>query len=435
MKQQFPKILIVSRGVWNDNSTSNTLTNIFSNYPSEQLAQIYIETKKPNTRHCNSFFQISEYSLIKKIFRWKTKTGQRVDAHYVDDQDIAKKEASTMDYVREHRRYIYTILREFLWLLNGWKSKELKQFIIDENPDVIWLSGSPLILMNRLSRYVVKTAGKPYCIFEMDDVYSYKHNGWNLVKYLYRFFLRKNVKKLIKGASQLFVISPKMKKEYDSIFGTNSIVLTKGIDFSSVTYHSYVAHHPIQMVYMGQVIYDRLSSLEYIGKALDEINEDEKEKQIVLNIYTNNPIEIHKKESMEKMGNMIFHDPVPYSEVKNVIEQNDVVVFVESLKEQFKDIARLSFSTKITDYLASGKCIFAVGPKDIAPIEYFKDNDAAIVANDYDSIKEQLHKLLVPEMVEGYSKKAFLCGKANHDKAMLDRIVFGRITEITNNNN
>ena len=138
---------------------------------------------------------------------------------------------------------------------------------------------------------------------------------------------------------------------------------------------------------------------------------------------------------MEKMGNMIFHDPVPYSEVKNVIEQNDVVVFVESLKEQFKDIARLSFSTKITDYLASGKCIFAIGPKDIAPIEYFKDNDAAIVANDYDSIKEQLHKLLVPEMVEGYSKKAFLCGKANHDKAMLDRIVFGRITEITNNNN
>ena len=431
MEQQYPRVLIVSRGVWNDNSTSNTLTNIFSNYPAEQLSQIYIETKKPNTKHCKSFFQISEYALIKKIFKWKTKTGQIVDAHYVEDQDVAEKEASTMDYVREHRRYIYTILREFLWLLNGWKSKELKQFIIDENPDVIWLSGSPLILMNRLGRFVAKTAGKPYCVYEMDDVYSYKRAAWNPVKFLYRFSLRKHVRRLVKNASQLFVISPKMKKEYDSIFGTDSIVLTKGIDFSSVSYHPYVAHQPVQMVYMGQVIYDRFSSLELIGRALDEINKDE--KRIILNIYTNNPIEGTRKDKMTKNGSVVFHAPVPYSEVKDVIEHNDVVVFVESLNDKFKDTARLSFSTKITDYLASGKCIFAVGPTDIAPMEYFGENDAAVVAHEYDEIRTKLKELLKPGMIETYSQKAFSCGKTNHDKAVLDDIVYGKLLEIANN--
>ena len=431
MRKQYPKILIVSRGVWEDSGTSSTLTNIFANYPSEQLSQIYIETKKPNTNHCSSFFQISEFSLLRKIYKWKTRTGHRVNSVYVQDEEVARKEAETMQYVRGHRSFLYTILREFLWHLNGWKSRELKSFINEEDPDVIWLTGSPLILMNRLSQYVVKEAKKPYCIYEMDDVYSYNNCGKNPLKYLYRFFLRKNVKKLISGASQLFVISPKMKREYDSIFGTDSIFLTKSIDFSSVTFHPYQIHQPVRMVYMGQIIYDRLSSLELVGKALDEFN---KEKQhIVLDIYTNNFIDELRKSQIIKGNSVFFHAPVPYSEVKNVIDQYDIVVFVESLDKKFKNIARLSFSTKITDYLSSGKCVLAVGPSDIAPIEYLKENDAALVANNYDEIKERLQDILLPETIESYSYKAYSCGKANHNKTNMDASVFGKLIEIANN--
>lgn len=428
---RFPKILIVSRGVWEDNSTSNTLTNLFYNYPSDKLSQIYIETKKPNTSHCHSFFQISEYALVKRIFNRKIVTGKRVDSNYEENKEIADKEANTMSYVRSHRSMLFTLLREFLWSLNGWKTKELKDYIRQEAPDVIWLSGSPLILMNRIGEYIVKTTQKPYCVYEMDDVYSYKRAAWNPVKFLYRSSLRKHVRRLVKSASQLFVISPKMKKEYDAVFGTDSIVLTKGIDFSSVSYHLSEVHHPIQMVYMGKIIYDRISSLELIGRALDEINKDE--KHIVLNIYTNNLIEGSRKENIIKNGNVVFKAPVSYSEVKDVIEHNDVVVFVESLNDKFKDTARLSFSTKITDYLASGKCIFAVGPDDIAPMEYFGENDAALVAHGYDEIRTKLKELLKPGMIETYSQKAFSCGKTNHDKAILDDIVYGKLIEIANN--
>ena len=430
MMMTFPKVLIVSRGVWDDAGTASTLSNIFQNYDSAKLSQIYIETKKPNTRLCHSFFQISEFSLIKKLYKWGTKTGRRVDASYVENQDVARKEADTMQYVRGHRSFAYNILRELLWHFNGWKTKELRSFISEENPDVLWLTGSPLILLNRLSQYVVKQAGKPYCIYEMDDVYSYKKCGWNPFKYVYRFFLRRRVRSLVKGAGQVFVISPKMKKEFDRIFGIDSIVLTKGIDFSSVAYHPYEPHNPVQMVYMGQVIYDRLSSLELIGRALDEINKDE--KMIILNIYTNNPIESTRKEHLTENDSVFFHPPVPYNEVKDVIEQNDVVVFVESLNDKYRDIARLSFSTKITDYLASGKCIFAVGPQDIAPIEYLKDNDAALVAHGYDELKSNLQVLLRPESIAEYSRKAFSCGMANHDKNILDNIVFGKLIELAN---
>lgn len=432
MEQKRLKVLVVSRGVWDDNGTSSTLTNIFENYDKDKLSQIYIETKKPNTNHCSSFFQISEFSLIEKIYKWRTQTGHRIDSVYVQDESIARKETETMQYVRGHRSFLYTVLREFLWHLNGWKSKELKTFINEENPDVVWLTGSPLILMSRLSQYVVKTAKKPYCIYEMDDVYSYKNCGKNPLKYIYRFFLRKRVKSLIEGASRVFVISPKMKHEFDSLFGINSCVLTKGIDFSNRHFVPYNPKDPINMVYMGQLIYDRISSIVMLAQALDIINS--KNKQIVLNIYTGTQILESIRDAITKKGSVVFCAPVPYSQVEGIIKQNDVVLFAESLNPKFKNIARLSFSTKLTDYFAGGKCLLAIGPDDIAPIEYLKEKDAAIVVSNREELIDKLEYLVSPNVISEYAEKSYRCGEQNHNKNNIDEMLFSKLLEITSKN-
>ena len=411
--------------------TSSTLSNIFQNYDCEKLSQIYIETKKPNTRLCQSFFQISEFSLIKKIYKWKTKTGRRIDASYSDNTDVARKEASTMQYVRGHRSFAYNILRELLWHLNGWKSKELRSFIKDENPDVLWLTGSPLILMNRLAQYVVKQARKPYCLYEMDDVYSYKNCGQNPFKYIYRFFLRRRVRNLMKGASQVFVISPKMKQEFDTLFGINSIVLTKGIDFTDRPFQGVTPEKPVNMVYAGNLLYGRLSTVEKLALALDEINSEA--RRLVLTIYTGTQVAESVKEKMTKKGSVIFHNPVPYVQVEDVIRQSDVVLFAETFEEKKKNTARLSFSTKITDYLAGGKCLLAIGPGDIAPMEYLIDNDAAVAVTNVQEISRKLEYLLAPGTIEQYARKAYDCGKRNHDKHKLDEIVFGKLKAISYN--
>lgn len=423
-----PKVMIVSRGVWDDSGTSSTLSNIFRNYDSEKLSQIYIETKKPNTKLCRKFFQISEFSLIKKLYRWGTKTGNQVNAEYKVDTDTARKEARTMEYVRSHRSFIYNVLRELLWHLDGWKTKELRSFIRDVGPDVVWLTGSPLILMNRLSQYVVRQSRKPFCIYEMDDVYSYRNCGSNPFKYVYRYFLRKRVKSLMEGASQVFVISKKMKREFDQLFGIDSIVLTKGIDFSDRQFVITTPTIPINMVYAGQLIYGRLSTVERIGEALDQINN--RERKIVLNIYTGTSVADDIKARMTRNGSVLFHAPVSYAEIERVIHSSDVVLFVETFEEKMINLARLSFSTKLTDYLSGGKCIFAIGPNDIAPMEYLIEMDAAITVTNLYEIKDKIDYLLSTGVIEEYSRKAYECGKRNHDKSTIDRIVFGRINEI-----
>lgn len=282
--------------------------------------------------------------------------------------------------------------------------------------------------MNRLSKYITKLTRKPYCVYEMDDVYTYKISNHNPFRYIYKYFLRKNVSQLITNSSQLFVISPKMKTEYDKIFNVNSKILTKGIDYSDKEFKPYKVVEPIKMVYMGQIIYDRLSVLQELGKIIDDINVVG--KKIQLDIYTTNHIDEEIKSSITRKGNVKFNEPVPYDMVAKVIDEHDVVVYVESLNKQYEHVARLSFSTKITDYLASGKCVLAIGPKNIAPMEYLKNEDAAIVANSYDELRRILVGDNLPVLIEEYSMKGFYCGLKNHNKKDIDKMLINILVDL-----
>ena len=90
--------------------------------------------------------------------------------------------------------------------------------------------------------------------------------------------------------------------------------------------------------------------------------------------------------------------------------------------------ARLSFSTKLTDYFRSGKCILAVGNGDTAPMEYLKEKDAAICASNSEEIINAI-KLLTEngEVIPEYAQKAYNCGKENHDKKEIQKRLFEKI--------
>lgn len=431
MKQNLPKVLILSRGVWDDtDGTSSTLTNLFQDYDSDKLAQIYIETIRPNTKCCHRFFQISEFSLVHKLYKWRTKTGRAIDMRQLneepEDTKIAKQEAATMDYVRGHRSIWFSIAREFLWCYNGWKTKELKQFVLDFNPDVVWVNGATEPFLCKLYNHVLKIAKTHAVIYMQDDDWSY--NSKKLLNKIFKWYHRKTIRKLIDRCDRMFVISPKMKREYDEIFHKNSFLLTKGIDIDKLPSQKLCLHKPVKLVYMGQIIYGRIYSLLAIAETLKELNAEETIAQ--LDIYTPNNIPLEIQDHLLKNGNVFIQPPVRYDEVQRVISEHDVVVFVESFEPKYCSVARLSFSTKITDYLSSGKCIFAVGPKDIAPIEYFLEEDSAIVASSQHEIRDQFLKLSDSSVIEGYAMKARKCACKNHNKKEMTQKLYEELISL-----
>ena len=428
-KQIMPKVLIVSRLTWDDSSNSNTLTNLFSGYPSDLIARIYIETKKPRTNCCHRFYQISEIALLKKLWRWNIKTGHAFDTEnesYCEQKKDEATEQSMMSFVRSHRHKLFTYMRDILWSFGGWKTKELTSFIRDFNPDIIWLDGSPLILMNRLNNYVKKVAGKPSVTFLMDDVYTYRSCP-SLMDKLYKSLLRKHVMRTVKEADHVFVASPKMKKEYDAIFGVNSTFIAKGVDYSRVSISSSTVGTPIKMVYFGNVLIGRLQSLILIAEAIADANK--KGKHVQLDIYTGDNITVSDRKALLSCDNVRLMKPVPYNEVAGIMNESDVVVFVEALTGKKKNIARLSFSTKIVDYIGSGKCIFAVGPDDAAPIEYLRDNRIALVATNKQQVYDNL-MVLNKETIEDYQARVNNFGHTHHDIHHTQQIIYDQLLEL-----
>ena len=78
----------------------------------------------------------------------------------------------------------------------------------------------------------------------------------------------------------------------------------------------------------------------------------------------------------------------------------------------------------MTDYLRAGKCIFAIGDKDIAPIDYFTRYDSAVTATTYEEVYEKLQMLVDrPELIAEYGKKGYECGRAHHDEQSMDQLL------------
>ena len=299
------------------------------------------------------------------------------------------------------------LARELCWKLGNWKTKELDAFLDDFKPDIILHAMDGYIHMNRLVRYAIKRTGARAIGYIWDDTFTYKQSK-KLGYKIYRFLQRRSLKKLAKQTEAFFAITPKTKAEADAFFGINCTVLSKPLSAFPIP-SNYEKDSSISMLYTGNLLIGRDRTLQKISKALQRMDS---ERKIVLNVYTQTILsEEYVKETQNECCKI--HAPISQSEVLQKQREADVLLFLEDLSDQ-NLMARLSFSTKITDYLSTGKCIFAVGNSDLAPIEYFKETESALIAEKENEIPSKLQELLSEETLEHYAANAVECGIENH---------------------
>lgn len=421
-EKQLPKILSISLSTWREDSGIHTQTDLFKFWDKERLAQIYTRSDYPNTPVCDRFFRISENQIVKSVYKRKP-VGERVENKTnvsLEENKAAEEEKKLYDKAHKKKSWFMTLMRELVWWLGKWKTKALDTFIEEEQPDVYFVPIYPVVFMGKLQLHILKKYPRPYVCYLADDNYSYQTCGKNLFAYIHRFFLRKVVKKLAKNCTKMFTITQTEAEDTDKLFGTNSVVLTKGIDYSKLSYQEKPVSKPLKMVYTGSLIIGRAASLVEISKAMAEINREE--EKVTLDIYSPNVMD-EKTMRYFNINGCRFRGRVDKAEVHKIQEEADVVVFVESLEKKHCLDARLSFSTKLTDYFRSGKCIFAIGDERIAPIQYLRANDCAVIATEYAQIQEKLRLLVENEgEVLACGKRAFETGKRNHDETHVKQV-------------
>jgi len=421
-EKNLPKILAISLSTWRSDSGIHTQTDLFKFWNPDRVAQIYTKSDMPNTSVCKHFFRISESEIIRSVYKRKPVGKRVINTVMADVETQRAMQAEAKLYTKAHKKksWMMTIAREIVWNLGCWKTKALEQFILEEAPDVYFVPIYPVVYMGKLQLYILKLYPKPYVCYLADDNYSYKVCGKNIFAYIHRFMLRRVVKKLATNCTEMFTITKMEANETNKLFGTNSIVLTKGINYEDLKFEEKKISNPIRMVYTGNLLIGRANSLVEISKALAQINRNE--EKIKLDIYSPTVLDAKTMEYLNSNG-CHFRGRVPKSEVDRIQKSADIVIFVESLEKKHRFDARLSFSTKLTDYFKNGKCIFAIGDKSIAPIVYLKENNCAIIVSEYEEIEGQLRGLIEnPEKIKEYSRNAFECGRKNHNETDIKKV-------------
>ena len=433
--KNYPKVLLISDATWSENNNiGNTFSNLFSDWPKNKIAMIYARPDLPNSKICDNYFQISETRLIKNLINKTIKPGEKVTSVKNENSeeitlDLKRDEESgkrIYGFFTKHRYNIFLILRDILWSIGNWKTRDLDIFINSFEPDIIFSLACSGVYINNLQQYVIKNTKSKAVIYFVDDIYSLKNVSLSPFFLLNKLLMRKSIRKTVELCNLAFMIVQKQKLEYDRYFHINSEVLTKGAIFQGFYALKTDVNSPIKLVFTGNIYAGRWEVLAKIGAALDRINENR--QKAVIQIYTHNHLSLNVEKVFKSCRSICFMGGIPASEIKTVQNSADILVHVESLKRREKLMTRLSFSTKLVDYFERGKCIFAVGWNESASIDYLIKNEAAVVVNDLEQIEIRLEELINNhDIISIYGKKAWECGKRNHRTEVIKKKLYDNL--------
>jgi glycosyltransferase involved in cell wall biosynthesis len=231
--------------------------------------------------------------------------------------------------------------------------------------------------------------------FSLDPFFWLHHVS---IKEWYRWAVQK--------ASYIVTIGDLMAEEYKQRFGGNYVVAMNSIAIEDIKDYSYKGEK-VKLVYAGNLGLNRWKVLSIIGQCLHELSNEGLKGE--LSIYSIVEPEGNVAKALYLPPFMSFKGKLDQAQLRQVKEESDILVHVEAFDKTNRYITRLSISTKIPEYMQSGRCILAVGPCDVASIRYLKDNDMAMTITDsnYDQIKESLRYIMLDEQKrKQYAKKA-----------------------------
>ena len=410
-----PRVLVTTVPSWSSRGGSDTMSSLMMDYGADNVASLYIRADKSDSPAASRYFHIFENAVLKSIIYRGVKTGvsfQPEDIKIDESTSEMETEKATYRKAGKFNRSMLMLFREVIWKLGKWKSPEMVSFLNDFNPEVLFCPIEGYIHFNSINEYIIKKYHPRVVGIIWDDNFTFKQEPYNFWHQVHRFWLRRSVKRMIKKCDTVFALSPKMKEEVDKEFGIQSELLTKPI-FNKGVFQPYEPQTPVRVLYTGKLIIGRDKTIAEVVDAIREVNKDG--QKIVLDIYTNTELTPNMEARINVPGCCNLHAPIPQSEVFKKQAEADVLLFAESLSDKSKT-ARLSFSTKLTDYFSAGKCVWGVGNTDLGPIDYLRTEDAGLVSTDKESIIQVITSIAnTPAIVSEYAKKAYDCGVRNHD--------------------
>ena len=388
------RILTISRTPWdNSNSFGNTFSNLFGWMENIEIYNIACRNGVSNNNITAKEIQMTDKSVLKSILKltfdpcWEiTKTTGNNETNSVISVNAIKK-----------RHTSSFVIRDLIWKLGRWKkSKVLNNFLAECKPDVVYLPIYSSPYMCDIQQYIVDKLNVPVVGHISDDVYNMPPNSSGVAK-LYRNFLQKKITRLIKSCRYLDVFAQNMADEYSERFDIPCYLIGKGVteeEINNIPIYKYEKAGARKIIYTGNISAERFSVLYMLGKAIDTHFKD----RAVIDIYTQTFLSEEMQKGFDELNSICLKGSVSSDEVRKIQRTADMLLHIEGFSEKSLFEVKMSFSTKIIDYMLTGVPILAVGPSQANSIMVLEKDNLATVVTNSDDVRDVFEKIFNQEI-------------------------------------
>jgi len=386
-------------------NNGKTYRSFISDMPPECVAQFYTGTNEnPDMDSCKSYFRITDFDLIKSCIKCK----RPVNTHYKLIASLNKtdgpqtfKESKIVSCLKRNSKNL-SFVREAIWGLRKWDTKELNEWIQEFKPTHIFAILGNDAFMHKIAREISHRYKLPLSVYFTDD-YVLSDNSTNYLQKLHLKWVRRVYRKTLSDSllSKAFVIGERMKEAYENYFGRRFDILVNGINFlfSEVEPLRFNNDDEIIISFIGGIHLNRWRTISKLGRILKSTGLKYKLQVFCVKQPEKDVLDEFLASGVSYMGAL---NP---EGVRTQTQKCHILLHVESFDTVNRLYTKFSISTKIPEYMAAKRGIIAFGPHEIASIRIFRDNGFGCVLTDMDS-DETIKKNLI-EYISNYNNIDF----------------------------
>ena len=366
-----PRLLIISADpISQTYNNGKTLESMISSWSGEHVAQIFTNPYNPCSRVCKRFFRITDPEVSRY---W---LGQHDCGASAENVEVSETFYTT-SWIRTLLKgmHSFRLLREILWHVKWSKNESLNQWLDAFKPEVVLLMGGDGVFLYRICKYVAGRFDIPI-VFQVTDEYLERPIGLSPSGAIHKYLLVRTFKDMMKRCQELITIGEQMRNYYAERFGVVGHIIMNCVqvpkDFPEWGRTPDIEGNEVCVfLYAGSLYYGRDSMLASLADALRQVNSEGMKSS--LDIYTSSRISLIARQRLAMNPCVRLMGYVSAIDLKESFKRSDVLVIVESFLGKYIRRIRYSVSTKIPEYMISGRCMLAYGPEEVNSISYLKD--------------------------------------------------------------
>ena len=232
----------------------------------------------------------------------------------------------------------------------------------------------------------------------------------------------KTVRTVMDGAAKILTVNESMAEAYGKLFGKKC-----GVLYTAAAEIPETEGEKDGIVYLGGLGLDRDLQLKEMADVLRETEGPGIPRQIDVYSGEKNPAIVAR---LQENPGIRFLGSVAGDRVPEIIRSHKAVIHTESFDPVIRERVRYSLSTKIPECIASGTCLLAYGPAEVASIAYLKKYDAAFTASSPEELKEAVRLLFGdPDRYRAVAANAKALAHRNHDGVKIREYVRSVLAE------